>query len=106
MSDDYRIITMAQLKFPEWNFYTIEDPNAKGKDARGFKVLPADIKYEEYLRLFANIDICIGAKKFIGTFTSNVGMFVGMRCGNAIAIVLTLILGNYGEKISANYLGL
>ncbi len=81
LTDDYTVIEMLKDKYPEWNFQTLCDESERGYFHHEFIKLTKLQKYEQHLNLFASMDICAGANKFIGTYSSNPGMYMGMRIG-------------------------
>jgi hypothetical protein len=78
-TDDYRIYETIRKEYPEWTIYTLCQKDEQGYYQKEFmKKDPSEIR-EQYLRLFASTDILLKSKLLIGTFTSNVGMYLGMR---------------------------
>ena len=80
-TDDYTVIEQLRDQYADWHFYTLCDPSERGYFHRDFVHLDKKIKYIQHLKLFANMDICAEASKFIGTYSSNPGMYMGMRIG-------------------------
>ena len=81
MTDDYTVVEQLRLQYPAWKFYTLCEPTERGYFHRDFVRQDKAYKYHHHLRLFAELDIAAASAKFIGTYSSNVGMFVGMRKG-------------------------
>lgn len=79
LTDDYSVYEQLIANYPSWSFYTL-----CGKDERGyyndrFKRKSPKLKKARYLKLFASMDILAKSVFFIGTFSSNPGMYLGMR---------------------------
>lgn len=81
LTDSYAVIEELQNSFKDWNFFTLCSPAERGYDHSEFTKLDKYQKYVQHLKLFASLDICAGADKFIGTYSSNPGGFMGMRIG-------------------------
>jgi len=81
LTDDYTVIEQLQQQYPEWQFYTLCEPAERGYFHRDFVKQDRQFKYMQHLKLFANMDICASSTKFIGTYSSNPGMYIGMRIG-------------------------
>ena len=69
LTDDYRIFESICNKFPDWTFTTLCKENERG------------YIHEEYMKLISSVEILSKSSKFYGTYTSNPGMFLGMRMG-------------------------
>lgn len=81
MTDDYTLIEQLRRQYPAWQFHTLCTPSERGYFHRSFVKQDRQFKYRQHLKLFATVDICAGASKFIGTYSSNPGMYMGMRIG-------------------------
>lgn len=81
LTDDYTVMEQLWAQYPEWQFYTLCEPDERGYFHRDFVQQSPELKYRQHLKLFANMDICAGSTKFIGTYSSNPGMYMGMRIG-------------------------
>ncbi|MDF7810198.1 hypothetical protein [Hymenobacter sp. YC55] len=81
MTDDYTVIEQLQQQYPQWRFHTLCTPSERGYFHRDFVKQDRYFKYMQHLKLFATIDICADSTKFIGTYSSNPGMYMGMRIG-------------------------
>ena len=77
-TDDYRHIEDLKNKKPEWNIYTLCNPDEKGYVNEQFNSLSWDFKKQNYIKLFTNVDICQNASFFVGTYTSNPDWFLNM----------------------------
>jgi hypothetical protein len=81
LTDDYTVMEQLQIQYPDWEFYTLCEPTERGYFHRDFVKQNKEFKYRQHLKLFANMDICAGSTTFIGTYSSNPGMYMGMRIG-------------------------
>lgn len=81
LTDDYSIIENLRIKYSDWNFLTLCDPSERGYQHSDFKTKSKQEKYLKHLKLLASMDICAESNHFIGTYSSNPGMFMGMRIG-------------------------
>ena len=81
LTDDYTTVETLRTSYPDWIFYTLCSPQERGYDQKVFARIDKSTKYNHHLRLFAELDIAAAATHFIGTYSSNVGMFMGMRIG-------------------------
>lgn len=81
LTDDYTIIENLINNYPKYNFFTLCKQSERGYFHKNFVQMSDDVKYQSHLRLFASIDLCAKSEKFIGTFSSNPGMYMGMRIG-------------------------
>ncbi len=79
LTDDFGIIQDLVVEYPQWTFYTLCNQNEKGYFHEDFMKMATDFKNENQIRLFASIEILASAKIFIGTYSSNPGMYLGMR---------------------------
>lgn len=81
LTDDYCVIEQLREQYPDWQFYTLCEPTERGYFHRDFVKQDKLYKYRQHLKLFANMDICAASSSFIGTYSSNPGMYMGMRIG-------------------------
>jgi len=79
LTDDYRIIETIREHYPEWKIYTLCRQEERGYLHQEFMQQDKSVIRRQILRLLASIDILARAEYFIGTFSSNPGMFMGMR---------------------------
>lgn len=79
LTDDYRIYLQACEHFPDYNFYTLCDENEKGYFHSDFIKTNLETKRLKLSKLFASVDIINKSEFFIGTYSSNPGMYLGMR---------------------------
>lgn len=77
-TDDYRIFHKLKNDNLQWKFYTSTSEHELGHDANEYlKDSPQAIK-RSFIELFASIEISIKSRLFIGTYSSNIGLFIGM----------------------------
>ena len=81
LTDDYSVIEQLKGSYNDWNFYTLCSSSEKGYIHSEFTKMDTNQKYIRHLKLFASVDICARSQKFIGSFSSNPGMYMGMRVG-------------------------
>jgi len=79
MTDDYRIFERLCADYPGWRFFTLESPAQQGYQHRACKRKTAAQKRQDYIRLFAGVELMAAAQHVVGTFSSNIGVFFGMR---------------------------
>lgn len=79
LTDDYGVIERLRLEYPEWRFFTTCAPTERGYFHDEYQKLDAQAKASQLLNLFAAMDILAESEYFIGTFSSNPGMNLGMR---------------------------
>jgi len=77
MSDDYSVVEDIRKHFPHFNLFTNVLPNDLGYRHDDFILLPALIRKQKIIRLLASVEISKQSELFIGTFTSNIGNFLG-----------------------------
>lgn len=78
LTDDYQIIEEVKEKYPHWNIKTLTMPDEKGYDHQSFILISKEKKKEKLIKLFSSLEIIKNSKLFIGTYTTNVGLFLGM----------------------------
>lgn len=83
LTDDFTVLEELNKKYNTWNFFTLCYPSERGYYHKDFQKKDKEVKYMQHLKLFANIEICANSKKFIGTYSSNIGMYMGMKCGES-----------------------
>lgn len=79
LTDDYRVILKIQEKYSQWNVYTLCGIEEKGYFHSAFSNQTEEYREKQLIKLFASVDILAHGKQFIGTFSSNPGMYLGMR---------------------------
>lgn len=78
-TDDYRVISYLKDKCPQWNIFTLCSENEQGYVHSDFMNRDVNYKKDHYLNFFSSVDILTRSQLFIGTFSSNLGMFMGMK---------------------------
>lgn len=79
LTDDYLVIEELNQSYFEEKVYTLCPKEDSGYIHSEFLKAPKEVKVKKYLNLFASMDILSQSERFIGTFSSNVGMYLGMR---------------------------
>ncbi len=79
LTDDYRLIELLKKEYSSFNFYTFCKEDERGYFHGEFQKNNKDQIRDAHLNLFASIDVLSGSKAFVGTFSSNPGMYLGMR---------------------------
>ncbi|WP_212004995.1 hypothetical protein [Chitinophaga sp. HK235] len=77
-TDDSLIIEEVQKKFPLKKIFYLPYKRNTGFFMEEFRQLSEDKKYEEVVQLLAEIEIMKKSTAFIGTYSSNIGMFLSM----------------------------
>ena len=78
-TDDYRIFEQLRDNNPEYFFYTSTSPEEEGYDQDKFVQSSKEYIQHNLLEMFASIRVFLQSSLFVGTFSSNPGMFVGMQ---------------------------
>lgn len=79
LTDDYSTIQEINRLYPRWRVETLCRKEEKGYFHADFLSESEELQEQKYLRLFASIDILAQADQFVGTYSSNPGMYLGMR---------------------------
>ena len=80
-TDDYHIYEKLRDNNPDYNFYTTTSPEETGYDQNIFIKSSEESIRRNLIEMFASIQIFLNSKLFIGTYSSNPGLFVGMQLG-------------------------
>lgn len=86
LTDDYDIFRALQTDFPSWKFYTLTQPDEKGYFHQEFLQKTNIERKKDLIKLFSAMEILREADFFVGTFSSNPGMFLGMCMENAYGV--------------------
>lgn len=78
-TDDYSVVEELQTMYPDWTFCTNTPKTNRGYDQRTFESQSAEYRKEELLTLFATIEIMAASELFVGTLSSNIGMYMYWR---------------------------
>ena len=81
LTDDYRIFESISSKYHDWNFTTLCKSNERGYIHEEYMKLNKEEKFSKLLNLISSVEILSKANHFYGTYTSNPGMFLGMKMG-------------------------
>jgi hypothetical protein len=79
LTDDYKVITELKSSFSNWKFYTLCGEDETGYLHKEFSSKSVEFRIESLIKLFSSIDILNKSNLFVGTFSSNPGMYLGMR---------------------------
>lgn len=79
LTDDYEIYEKCQIEYPNWHFWTLCERSDKGYNNTEFVKQNSATKKRKLIRLFAAMEIMTSSIQFIGTYTANPGLFLGMR---------------------------
>ena len=79
LTDDYSVIERLRQNYPNWTFQTLCGTEERGYYHQQFKEQKSTDKEMKMNNLFASVDIISNAQLFIGTFSSNPGMYLGMK---------------------------
>ena len=78
-TDDYSIYELLCAEYPYWEFYTLAQKEDEGYFHKQFIKLPVDVRKAKMVYMFASIEMLSNARHSFCTYSSNVGMFLGMR---------------------------
>jgi hypothetical protein len=78
-TDDYSVIEEISSKHPEYNIYTLCNSSERGYQQNEFQRMEISAKKEHMFELFTTIEIISNSFQFIGTQTSNIGLYMLMR---------------------------
>ncbi len=79
LTDDYRVINKLHDNHSSWQIYTFCAESENGYVHDDFYNNSKEFVRKGHIKLFASIEILSQSDLFIGTFTSNPGMYLGMR---------------------------
>lgn len=79
LTDDYRVLVKLRNTYPDWQFVSLCQEHERGYFNDEFNKLEPNEKRIRYIRFFTSMVVLERACHFIGTFSSNPGMFLGMR---------------------------
>jgi len=77
-TDDQRVLNEIKKISPKRPLYYFQYPERNGFDMADFSSLNKEHQNDNIIQLLAEVDMLINADLFVGTFTSNVGMFIAM----------------------------
>ena len=79
LTDDYTIIEQIHKMYPCWHVYTLCQKTERGYFHAQFLKQSYEFQQNQLIKLFASIEVLSRSTQFIGTYSSNPGMFMGMR---------------------------
>lgn len=78
-TDDYRLFRKVCEKYPDWYFQTLTGQEQKGYVHEDFLALGPEQKRKRMIEMFASVELLSEARYIVCTYSSNIGMFLGMR---------------------------
>lgn len=78
-TDDYRIFDQLRNDNPNYTFFTSTSPEETGNDTEKLFASPKDVIRNNLIEMFASVELFLHSELFIGTYSSNPGLFVGMQ---------------------------
>ncbi len=78
LTDDYQIINSLKKNYLDWSFYTLTFPDECGYVNASFEAKSVERREKEMIKVFASVEVIRKSDLFIGTYSSNIGMFLGM----------------------------
>lgn len=80
-TDDYNIFKLLCEKYSGWSFQTLTEKNENGYFHSEFQTLSDKLKRMQLIKMLASMEILYNSEFSICTYSSNIGMFLGMRMG-------------------------
>ena len=77
-TDDYRIFEQLRNDNPDYTFYTSTSQEERGNDTEKLFASSNDIIRKNLIEMFASVEVFLHSELFVGTYSSNPGLFVGM----------------------------
>lgn len=77
-TDDYRVFEQLMRDNPDYTFYTSTSPEERGNDTEKLFASSNDIIRNNLIEMFASVEVFLHSELFVGTYSSNPGLFVGM----------------------------
>lgn len=78
-TDDYRIYEQLRDNNPDYMFYTSTSPEEKGNDTEKLFASSQKVIRNNLTEMFASVELFLQSELFVGTYSSNPGLFVGMQ---------------------------
>lgn len=78
LTDDYTVISELNDKYPQWQVFTLTKADERGYNHQEFAARGALEKKNDLIKLFSALEIIRMSELFVGTYTTNVGLFLGM----------------------------
>lgn len=79
LTDDYTVIEKLKENYPSYFFYTLCKPFERGYVHSDFGKISKKERINALIALLTSIEILSNSKEFVGTLSSNPGMFLGMK---------------------------
>lgn len=79
LTDDFRVITRLREDYPDYQFFTLCQPEERGYSLSELLNSPKKEQRNAFLRLFASMEILEDSSIFVGTYSANPGMNMGFR---------------------------
>ncbi len=77
-TDDFNVIVELRRNNPKWHIFSLTADNESGYNIQKLASISPEERRAQLVRMFASIEILLNSELFIGTFSSNPGMFAGM----------------------------
>lgn len=78
-TDNFLVFVELKNRYPDYSFFTLCDKNEFGYKQVDFVELSNYKKRMKMLNMFSSVEILCNSEIFIGTYSSNPGMYLGMR---------------------------
>jgi len=78
-TDDFSVVEALRFQYPDFTFLTLTKPEQRGYYQHEYEVKSAEWRKNEMLDFFASIEIMAKSELYVGTLSSNVGMFMYWR---------------------------
>lgn len=75
-ADDFRLVKELAAALPEFRVYTLCGEEERGFDYEAFMAQDAEARRRGILKILANVELCRGSLRFIGTRVSNPSWFL------------------------------
>lgn len=79
LTDDYTVIEELKKEYSNLNFYTLVNKDESGYTHSEFIKTSPFKKKDDMIKLFSSIEVMEASELAIGTYTTNPGLFLGMR---------------------------
>ncbi|WP_299291075.1 hypothetical protein [uncultured Mucilaginibacter sp.] len=79
LTDNYSIIKELKSNYPDYKVYTYCQEDERGFSEGEYNLMSKEAKKTMTIKLITDVEILSRSSVFVGTLSSNVGIFVGMR---------------------------
>lgn len=79
LTDNYSIIKEIKSNYPDYKVYTYCQENERGFSEGEYNLISKEAKKTMTIKLITDVEILSKSSVFVGTLSSNVGIFVGIR---------------------------